>query len=105
MTKNVKDQKWRETRQAKYDKIIKTSTLIRAQGYRVVEKWECHFRNDVRRDSKLKTFCDARKPPTPQRSITETEILEGVANGRLFGMVECDIRVPTNGRLTFVTRP
>ena len=27
-------------------------------------------------------------------SVTENEILEGVANGRLFGMVECDIRVP-----------
>jgi hypothetical protein len=60
----------------------------------VVEKWECHFRNDIRRNGKLRTFCDARKPPTPQRSVTENDILEGVASGRLFGMVECDIRVP-----------
>jgi len=65
MTKNVKDQKWREGRQTKYDKTIKTSTLIQTQGYRLVEKWECQFRNEVRRVAKLKDFCDARKPPTP----------------------------------------
>ena len=34
------------------------------------------------------------KPPIPRRSVTETELLEGVANGQLFGKVECDIRVP-----------
>ncbi|CAG2220677.1 unnamed protein product [Mytilus edulis] len=94
MTKNVKDQKWRETRQAKYDKTIKTTTFIQAQGYNIVEKWECHFRNDIERHGHLKSFCDSRKPATPQRSVTETEILKGVASGRLFGMVECDIRVP-----------
>jgi hypothetical protein len=48
----------------------------------------------VRRNPKLKAFCDARKPPTQQRSVTENEILEGVVSGRLFGMVECDIKVP-----------
>jgi G:T-mismatch repair DNA endonuclease (very short patch repair protein) len=94
MTKNVKDQKWRETRQSKYDKTVKTTTLIQAQRYKVVEKWECHFRNEIRRNDKLKTFYDSRKPQTPQRSVTENKILEGVASGRLFGMVECDIRVP-----------
>ena len=94
MTKNVKDQKWRETRQSKYDKTVKTTTLIQAQSYKVVEKWEYHFRNEIRRNDKLKTFCDSRKPPTPQRSVTENEILESVASSRLFGMVECDIRVP-----------
>jgi hypothetical protein len=75
MTKNVKDQKWRETRQSKYDKTVKTTTLIQAQRYKVVEKWEYHFRNEIRRNDKLKTFCDSRKPPTPQRSVTENEIL------------------------------
>jgi hypothetical protein len=95
MTKNVKDQKWRETRQCKYDKTVKTTTLIQAQRYNVVEKWECHFRNEIRRNNyKLKFFCDSGKPQTPQRSVTENEILEGVASDRLFGMVECDIRVP-----------
>ena len=75
---------------------MKTATLIQAEGYKVVEKWECHFRNDIRRNDKLKTFCDSRKPRTltPQRPVIEYDILEGVASGRLFGMVECDIRIP-----------
>jgi G:T-mismatch repair DNA endonuclease (very short patch repair protein) len=93
MTKNVKDQKWRETRQSKYDKTVKTTTLIQAQRFKVVDKWECHFGNEIRRNDKFKTFCDSRKPSTPQRSFTENEILDGVASGRLFGMVECEIRV------------
>jgi hypothetical protein len=73
---------------------VKTTALIQAQAYKIVEMWECNFRNDIRRNNKLKTFCDSRKPPTPQRSVTESKHLEGVASGRLFGMVECDIRVP-----------
>ncbi|CAC5376461.1 vsr [Mytilus coruscus] len=104
MTKNVKDEKWRETRQAKYDKTVKTTTLIKVQGFDIVETWECHFRNDIRRNGHLKSFCDSQKPTTPQRSVTETEILEGIASGRLFGMVECDIRVP-NEWLSYFRHP
>ena len=49
MTQKVVNQKWREERQVKYDKTVKTATLIQAEGYKVVEKWECHFCNDIRR--------------------------------------------------------
>ena len=94
LTKSVKDQKWQEGRQAKYDKTTKTTKNIQGQGYQVIEKWECQFRHDMRRDAHLKSFVESRKPPTPQRPVTENEILEGVSAGSLFGMVECDIRVP-----------
>ena len=94
MRQTVANQKWREGRQVKYDKTVKTTTLIQAQGYKFVEKWECQFRNDMRRDAKLKAFCDARMLPTPQKAVSEKEILQAVANEHLFGMVECDIRVP-----------
>ena len=102
MIKTVKDQKWREGRQAKYDKTVKTTALIRRQGYQVVEMWEYHFRSDILRDSKLNAFVDSRKLPTPRRSITENEILEGVVSGRLFGVVESGFS--TNGRRISVTR-
>ena len=100
LTKNVKDQKWHKGRQARYDKTIKTGTLIRAQGYRLVEQWECHFRNDMRRNHHLKSFCDARKPPTPQRSVTETEILQGVTSGQFFR--DGGMRHPCSGRMAVV---
>ena len=50
MTKNVKDQKWRETRQSKYDKTVKTTTLIRLFGMvecdiRVPDKWPSYFQH------------------------------------------------------------
>ena len=73
MRQTVANQKWREGRQVKYDKTVKTTTLIQAQGYKFVEKWECQFRNDMRRDAKLKALCDAGESPTPQRPVTENE--------------------------------
>ena len=42
----------------------------------------------------LKTFIDSRLPVTPQRAVNESEILDGVLSGSLFGMVEVDISVP-----------
>lgn len=94
LTEKVKDQTLRESRRTKYDKTVKTAVLIGARCYKVEEKWECHFRNEVRRNDKLKSFCDTRKPSTPQRPLTDNEILLAVVSGRLFGMVECDIEVP-----------
>jgi hypothetical protein len=47
MTQKVTNQKWREGRQVKYDKTVKTIIIIHAQGYKVVEKWECIQQFDV----------------------------------------------------------
>ena len=56
--------------------------------------WECQFRNQMHFDTTLKAFLKSRLPETPQRAVTEPEILAGVQSGGLFGMVEVDIRVP-----------
>lgn len=94
VTKKITDQKWRDSREDKMKRTKKTTASIQRQGYRVVEMWECHFKNMLQRDSKLKAFVESRKPTSPQRSLTENEILQAVVRGDLFGMVECDIRVP-----------
>jgi hypothetical protein len=48
----------------------------------------------MRFNKHLKAFVDARQPPTPQRQMTEIEILNSVLNETLFGMVEVDLQVP-----------
>jgi hypothetical protein len=94
MTRDIKDEKWRGSREEKLKKTMKTTEYIISQGYQVVEMWECHFRNDIRNKPALKAFVESRKPQTPQRATTENEIMEGVISGQLFGMVEVDISVP-----------
>ena len=49
---------------------------------KVVEMWECAWKRE-------------RDPPPRQKwNMTQNEILAGVVDGTLFGMVECDVRVP-----------
>ena len=63
----------------------KTTAYPRWHVY-VVEMWECEW--------KLK----AKQPRRPKRTMTQNEILTAVIDGALFGMVECDVRVPDNLR-------
>lgn len=67
----------------------------------MIEKWECEFLNDIQKNANLKAFVESRRPQTPQRNVNQDEILNAVKDDRLFGMVECDIRVPQNWPLHF----
>ena len=87
-------EKWETTAKTRAQKTEETTKFLEAQGYRVVEMKECHFRNQMRFDPRLKAFVEARKPQTPQREMTENEIKAAVLDGTLFGMVEVDIKVP-----------
>ena len=49
---------------------------------KVVEMWECQWKRE--RDP----------PPRRKWNMTQNEMLAGVVDGTLFGMVECDVRVP-----------
>ena len=94
LTKSVKDAKWHKSRQQKYNKTRETSAYLRSRGFNVVEMWECKFREQMRTDPNLKAFIEKRLPKTPQRSVTEKEVLAAVQSGQMFGMVEVDICVP-----------
>ena len=57
---------------------------------KVVEMWECAWKRE-------------RDPPPRQKwNMTQNEILAGVVDGTLFGMVECDVRVPVELQDHFV---
>ena len=66
----------------------KHTTYLRRQ-VKVVEMWECDWK-------------ELRDPPPRQKwKMTQNEILTAVIDGTLFGMVECDVRVPDNLREHF----
>ena len=69
----------------------KKNTSYLRRHVKVVEMWECEWK-EVRNESDVKTFL----PPSsrPRWCMTQHQILAAVVDGTLFGMVECDVRVP-----------
>ena len=60
----------------------KNHTAYLRRHVKVVEMWECQWKRE--RDP----------PPRRKWNMTQNEMLAGVVDGTLFGMVECDVRVP-----------
>ena len=71
----------------------KTHTAYRRRFVDVVEMWECEWKGK-RIESDTNRFIDAEFPRRSSRRMTQQQILAGVVDGTLFGMVECDVRVP-----------
>ena len=60
----------------------KKNTAYLRRHVHVVEMWECEWKRE-------------RDPPPRQKwQMTQNEILAAVIDGTLFGMIECDVRVP-----------
>jgi len=72
------------------------SQYIRAQGYELVEMWECEWRRMKRSNPNIKNFLayEFQRPLDVYTNLTSEQILTGVLDGSLFGVVECDIEVP-----------
>ena len=71
---------------AKLLEDTKKNTAYLRRHVHVVEMWECEWKRE------------AKPPCRPKWTITQNEILTAVIDGTLFGMVECDVRVPDNLR-------
>ena len=66
----------------------KHTTYLR-RHVKVVEMWECAWKRE-------------RDPPRRQKwKMTQQQIITAVVDGTLFGMVECDVRVPSELRAHF----
>jgi hypothetical protein len=52
--------------------------------------WEYRYRH-LRHDPALQIFVASKRSTTPQRKMSEKELLRDVTTGRLFGMLEVDI--------------
>ena len=67
----------------------KKNTAYLRRHVHVVEMWECEWKRE-------------REPPPRQKwKMTSHSIIAAVIDGTLFGMVECDVRVPDNLREYF----
>ena len=75
---------------------------IRSCGYKVVQMRECDFRKEF--PNAYKYRCE-KYGGKIGKVLNEGEMLEEIANGNVFGMVKCDVRVPDNLRETYAKFP
>lgn len=97
VTKHCKNEKWKSGRIQKLKKTEEITQSLEAQGFTVVEMWECQFREYCRDNPEIRSFIDSMRPTffrNRRGSVTEKDLLNGVVKGELFGMVEVDIEVP-----------
>ena len=73
-----------------------TSTYIKDQGYHLVEIYECQWRRIKKTNSQVQQFLNSKfnRPLDHHKTLTQDQILSAIRNESLFGVVECDVRVP-----------
>lgn len=91
LTRHVTDDNVMKKREEKTRKITQ---YLRLKGHKVVEMRECTFRNNIRFNTKLNQFVQSRTSSFNRGRMSARDVIAAVMNGKLFGMVECDIRVP-----------
>ncbi|XP_052693820.1 uncharacterized protein LOC128172088 [Crassostrea angulata] len=91
LTRHIQDDDLMKSRE---QKTRKTTVYLKRKGYKVVEMRECTFRNNVRSNLRLKSFTEARKSNMSHGRMSQEDLIAAVMSDKLFGMVECDIRVP-----------
>ena len=76
---------------------------IHSKGYRVVEMWECEWRQMKRTNRELQRFIatEVRRTLDTIKIMSPERILSEARSERLFGCVEVDIRVPDHLKETF----
>ena len=76
----------------------KKNTAYLRRHVKVVEMWECDWK-ELRKEPDVKSFL---APARRQKwKMTSHSIIAAVIDGTLFGMIECDVRVPDNLREYF----
>ena len=73
------------------------SDYIRAQGYHLIEMYECQWESMKRYNPSVTSFVKKHFDNWTNRhlgSVSQEEILSAVKIGDLFGFVRCDIHVP-----------
>ena len=82
---------------------LAVGAYLRGLGYTVIELYECQWLKLQKSAEVLQ--CKAQwvipKPSTHNTSLTESEILEGVQKGSIFGMIQVDIHTPEDKKDMF----
>ena len=80
----------------RYEDTLRNDRYIRALGYKLVSVWECEWEKTVNDTPIIKGFLRGffKEYYPRKRSLDRDSIISEVRDGRFFGLIECDIRVP-----------
>ena len=98
LTRKIKDPKYHsKERQERADRTAKTTSFLKARGYRVIEKYECQWQMDMKKDPRIAEFLAKRWPTCfpLNKSLNAQEILNAVLHNRFFGLLLVDIETPS----------
>ena len=76
---------------------------IQQKGYKVFEKWECNWWELYRTDATVKHHLRANFPY--QRPLSEERLMQEIRSGKLFGYVQCHLKVPEHLKAYFANFP
>ena len=76
---------------------------IQQKGYKVFEMWECNWWKLYRTDATVKNHLRANFPY--QRPLSEERLMQEIKSRRLFGYVQCDLKVPEHLKAYFANFP
>jgi G:T-mismatch repair DNA endonuclease (very short patch repair protein) len=89
-----------------YDTRAKEKYLT-SLGYNVQSVWQCHWNKRVGMDKSIKGFLKAFYDKTygVDETMSTQDVLDLIKRGKLFGFVECDIKVPDHLVQKFTEMP
>ena len=71
------------------------ASYICRRGYNLVQIWECEWQSEQSANVLIRDFFNTiRLLHHQKKTMTQREVLNFIKDGSLFGLVECDIRVP-----------
>ena len=76
---------------------------IQQKGHKIIEMWECKWWELYRTDATVKNHLRAKFPY--QRPHSEERLMQEIRSGKLFGYVQCDLKVPEHLKIYFVNFP
>ena len=76
---------------------------IQQRGYKIIEKWECNWWELYRTDATAKDHFRANFPY--QRPLSKEQLMQEIKGRRLFGYVQCDLKVPEYLKAYFANFP
>ena len=77
--------------------------FIQQKGYKIFEMWECKWWELYRTDATVEKHLRANFPY--QRSLSKERLMQEIKRRRMFGYVQCDLKVPEHLKTYFANCP
>ena len=83
---------------------LEITQKIEEDGYKVISMWECEWKK-MKKRPEVAEFVKTLKTVQPRRKLSFDQILKGIQNDTLFGLLIVDIHTPTELKPLFADHP